>query len=132
MKNEIYYNKALNPAEKMALSYILKGCKRQKYIGADVLARLLCSTRQTASKVLKSLEDKTIIKRMKPEGAKYYIIIVLNSTFERFCPGLEICENQITKDKDITNFCKYQEENKQDTELEEGRKLVRLFDKIYE
>jgi len=131
MKNEIYYCKSLNPAEKMALSYVLKGCKRQKYISADVLAKLLCSSRQTSAKVMASLETKGLIKRMKPEGAKYYIIIVLNYTFDKFAPGLEICENEITKDKDISNFCKLQEETKQLSDIEEGRKAIALFNKIY-
>lgn len=131
MKNEIYYSKSLNPAEKMALSYIMKGNKRQKFISSDILARLLCSTRQTASKVMKSLEDKGLIKRMKPEGAKYYITIILNHTFATFSPGLVICENRITRDKEITCFCDIQEENKTITEKEDCRRAIALFDKLY-
>lgn len=130
MKNEIYYSKSLNPAEKMALSYIMKGNKRQKFISSDILARLLCSTRQTASKVMKSLEDKGLIKRMKPAGSKYYITIVINVTFDMFAPGLEICENRITKDKDITCFCDIQEETKQITEKEEIRRAIATFNRI--
>lgn len=132
MKNEIYYSKSLNPAEKMALSYILKGCKRQKFISIEIMARLLCCSRQTASKVMASLEKKQLIKRMKPDGAKYYIIIILNNTFNIFCPGLEISENKITKDKDINCFCDIQAENKTITEKEEIKRFVALFNKLYD
>lgn len=131
MKNEIYYSKILNPAEKMALSYILKGCKRQKFIAIDVIARLLCCSRQTASKVMKSLEDKNLIKRMKPDGAKYYIIVVLNNAFEWFCPNLEICENQITKDKDINCFAELQAENKKINDREEIRRAQDFFKRLF-
>lgn len=86
------FNSTLEPLEKLAIAYFLKGHLRYKYVAREKMADVLKTSNATASKVFKSLEKKGLIYWERVEGKKYKVVIITQECFNLYG---ELVENDI-------------------------------------
>lgn len=86
------FNSTLEPLEKLAIAYLLKGHLRYKYVAREKMADILKTSEATASKVFKELEKKGLIYWVKVDGKKYKVVIITQECFNRYG---ELVENDI-------------------------------------
>ena len=135
MDEKMYKNKNLSANEKLALNYIIKGRLRIKFIPIQKLAEEIHLSRQSAYKVLESLEKKNYIVRPLVEN-RYYMTIITNKCIFDNCDEIFINEPKLDKIKDdkirelikayIEEYEKYKENDFADV-----KKAKALFDRLY-
>lgn len=135
MDEKMYKNKNLSANEKLALNYIIKGRLRIKFIPIQKLAEEIHLSRQSAYKVLESLEKKNYIVRPLVEN-RYYMTIITNKCIFDNCDEIFVNEPKLDKIKDdkirelIKAYMDEYEKHKEN-DFADVKKAKALFDRLY-
>lgn len=135
MDDKMYNNKKLTANEKLALNIIIKGRLRIKFIPMQRLGEEIHLSRQSAYKILESLEKKGYIIRTLVEN-RYFMTIITNKCIFDNCDDLYVNEPKLEKIKDdktreiITKMMKEFEEH-QAKDFADVKKAKNLIDRLY-